>query len=297
MRFCAHLADRLHHSFVKVYLSAVRSLHIDYGYPDPLSTCLHLQRLLNAVKCNLMELTTRSTSLTSAVSGLACTRTCQDSSCSCATEHGTVWMAFFFCQRFLVLAFLQSVGTPCLTCAASSLACMRRCQDSSCSCTTEHGIVWMAFFVSVSSISVSPERGDSLFDQRGQWFVIYAHVPGFLMLLRHQGANLPQRKPVTADLMGVLHQSLELSNPDNVLLWAPLLWSFPAWLFFISLGRGSAPLCPVLALTNYLHPRGPGVGPLFIFEDGRPCQGPAYLRFCTPPYRQLAFWGSSQATA
>ena len=76
-----------------------------------------------------------------------------------------------------------------------------------------------------------------------------------------------------------------------------LLWSFPAWLFFISLGRGSAPLCPVLALTNYLHLRGPGVGPLFIFQDGRPCQGPAYLRFCKPPYRQLAFRGSSQATA
>ena len=24
------------------------------------------------------------------------------------------------------------------------------------------------------------------FDQRGQWFVIYAHVQGFLMLLRHR---------------------------------------------------------------------------------------------------------------
>ena len=76
------------------------------------------------------------------------------------------------------------------------------------------------FFVSVSSISISPERGDSLFDQRSQWFVIYVHVPGFLVLLHHQGANLPQRKPMTADLMGVLHQSLELSNSDNVMLWA-----------------------------------------------------------------------------
>ena len=27
---------------------------------------------------------------------------------------------------------------------------------------------------------------------------------------------------------------------------------------FIFLGRGSAPLCPVLVLTNYLHLRGPG---------------------------------------
>ena len=152
MCFCAHLADRIHHSSVKVYLSAVRSLQIDYGCPDPLSTCLQLQRPLDAVKCNLTELTTRSTSLTNVVSGLACMRTCQDSSCSCATEHGIVF-----------------------------------------------------FFVGVFSISISPEHGDSLFDQRSQWFVIYVHVPGFLMLLRHQGANLPQRKPMTADLMGVLH--------------------------------------------------------------------------------------------
>ena len=90
MRFCAHLVDRHHHSSVKVYLSAVHCLHIDYSYPDPLSNCHQLQRLLNAVKCNLTELTTRSTSLTSAVSGLACMCTCQDSSCSCATEHGIV---------------------------------------------------------------------------------------------------------------------------------------------------------------------------------------------------------------
>ena len=99
MRFCAHLADRLHHSSVKVYLSAVCSLHIDYGYPDPLSNCLQLQCLLNAVKCNLTKLTTRSTNLTSTVSGLLCMRTCQGSSCSCATEHGIIWMVFS-CQRF-----------------------------------------------------------------------------------------------------------------------------------------------------------------------------------------------------
>ena len=49
MRFCAHLADRLHHSPIKVYLSAVRSLHIDYGYPDPLSNCLQLQHLLEGL--------------------------------------------------------------------------------------------------------------------------------------------------------------------------------------------------------------------------------------------------------
>ena len=203
-----------------------------------------------------------------------------------------VWFGWCFLSAFLALAFLQSVGTPCLTCAVSGLACMRTCQDSLCSCATEHGIVWMAFLVSVSSISISPERGDSLFDQHSQWFVIYAHVPGFLVLLRHQGANLSQCKPVTADLMGVLYQLLELSNPDNVMPWAACCDPVVA-----VLGRGSAPLSPVLALTNYLHLHGPGVEPLFIFQDGSPCQGPAYLCFCKPPYRQLAFRGSSRATA
>ena len=173
MHFCAHLADRLHHASIKVYLSAVHFLHIDYGYPDPLSNCLQLQRLLRGIK-------------------------------------------------------------------------------------------------------------------------------------RHQGSNPPQRQPVTADLMGVLHQSLDLSNPDNVMLWAACCVGFFGFLragefttnssfdpsvdltpadlqvdsstnpqsfrvfikcaktdpfrrgCFIFLGRGSAPLCPVLALTNYLHLRGPG---------------------------------------
>ena len=93
MRFCAHLADRLHHSSIKVYLSAVRSLHIDYGYPDPLSNCLQLQHLLRGIK-------------------------------------------------------------------------------------------------------------------------------------HHQGSNLPQRQPVTADLMGVLHKSLHLSIPDNVMLRAACCLGF-----------------------------------------------------------------------
>ena len=34
----------------KVYLSAVRSLHIDNGLPDPLINCLQLQRLLRGIK-------------------------------------------------------------------------------------------------------------------------------------------------------------------------------------------------------------------------------------------------------
>ena len=50
MRFCSHLTDRLHHSSIKVYLSAIRSLHIDQGFPNPLLNCLQLQRLLQGIK-------------------------------------------------------------------------------------------------------------------------------------------------------------------------------------------------------------------------------------------------------
>lgn len=93
MHLCAHLADRLHHTSIKVYLSAVRSLHIDYGFPDPLTNCLQLQCLLRGIKC-------------------------------------------------------------------------------------------------------------------------------------HQGSNLPQHQPVTADLMSVLHQSLDFNNPDNVMLLAACCLGF-----------------------------------------------------------------------
>ena len=185
MRFCAHLDDRLHHTSIKVYLPAVQFLHIDYGFPDPLTNCLQLQRLLRGIK-------------------------------------------------------------------------------------------------------------------------------------RHQGSNLPQRQPVTADLMSVLYQSLDFTNPDNVMRWAACCLGFFGFLrageftvngtfdptlhltmsdvqvdfstnpqsfrifikcsktdpfrkgCFIFLGRGSFPLCPVVSLTNYLHLRGPGTGPLFIYQNGTP---------------------------
>ena len=50
MRFATVLADNLNHSSIKVYLSAVRSLYIDHGFPDPLVGCLRLQRLLRGIK-------------------------------------------------------------------------------------------------------------------------------------------------------------------------------------------------------------------------------------------------------
>ena len=48
--FVPFLADSIQHSSIKVYLSAVRSLHIEQGFPDPLLNCLRLQRVLRGVK-------------------------------------------------------------------------------------------------------------------------------------------------------------------------------------------------------------------------------------------------------
>ena len=47
MHFFALLADNLTHSSIKIYLLAVRSLHIDNSLPNPLVSCLQLQRLLS----------------------------------------------------------------------------------------------------------------------------------------------------------------------------------------------------------------------------------------------------------
>ena len=194
MRFCAHLADRLHHSSIKTYLSGVRSLNIDYGFPDPFTNHLQLQCLLRGIK-------------------------------------------------------------------------------------------------------------------------------------HHQGSNLPQRQPVTAELMSVLHRSLDFANPDNVMLWAACCLGFFGFLraseftvngpfdptlhltttdiqvdsltnpqsfrvfikctktdpfhkgCFIFLGCGSFPLCPVVSLLNYFHLHGPGAGPLFVYQDGTPLSRPQLSSF------------------
>ena len=185
LRFCSHLADRLHHSSIKVYLSAIRSLHIDQGFPDPLVNCLQLQRLLRGIK-------------------------------------------------------------------------------------------------------------------------------------PHQGSSLPQRQPVTADLMRIIQRSLDAHNSEHIMLWAACCLGFFGFLrageftvncafdpsihltvqdlqvdaevnpsslrvrikssktdpfrpgCVIYLGRGQAPLCPISAILAYLHRRGPLSGPLFIDTHGQP---------------------------
>lgn len=48
--FASSLAKSMQHKSIKVYLAAVRSLHIDQGYPDPLANCLKLAKILRGIK-------------------------------------------------------------------------------------------------------------------------------------------------------------------------------------------------------------------------------------------------------
>lgn len=48
--FATFLAARIQHSSIKVYLSGIRALHIEQGFPDPLANCLRLQRVVRGIK-------------------------------------------------------------------------------------------------------------------------------------------------------------------------------------------------------------------------------------------------------
>lgn len=48
--FVSYLAESIHHTSIKVYLSAVRALHIEQGFPDPLVACPRLQRVVRGIK-------------------------------------------------------------------------------------------------------------------------------------------------------------------------------------------------------------------------------------------------------
>jgi len=48
--FATFLAGSVQHSSIKVYLSAIHSLHIEEGFPDPLVNCLCLQRVIRGIK-------------------------------------------------------------------------------------------------------------------------------------------------------------------------------------------------------------------------------------------------------
>lgn len=43
--FFTHLAQSVRPATIKVYLSAVRALQIEQGFPDPLVNCVQLQRV------------------------------------------------------------------------------------------------------------------------------------------------------------------------------------------------------------------------------------------------------------
>ena len=60
-------------------------------------------------------------------------------------------------------------------------------------------------------------------------------------------------------------------NPQSLRFFIKHAKTDPFWRgCFIFLGLGSAPLCPVSALISYIYFRGPGIGPLFIFQEGHP---------------------------
>ena len=48
--FATFLAGSIQHSSIKVYLSAIRSLHIEEGFPDPLIDSLRLRRVVRGIK-------------------------------------------------------------------------------------------------------------------------------------------------------------------------------------------------------------------------------------------------------
>ena len=44
------LADSIQHVSIKVYLSAIRSLYVEQGFPGPMLNCLRLQRVMRGIK-------------------------------------------------------------------------------------------------------------------------------------------------------------------------------------------------------------------------------------------------------
>ena len=50
MLFATFLTHRLQPQSIKVYLSAVRNLHLEHGLPDPIADALNLRRLMRGIK-------------------------------------------------------------------------------------------------------------------------------------------------------------------------------------------------------------------------------------------------------
>ena len=177
MRFCAHLVDRLHHSSIELYLSAVRSLHTDYGYPDPLYNCLQLQPLLRGIK-----------------------------------RH-------------------QVFKSP------SAPACDWQSLDLS---NLDNIMLWAACCL------------------------------GFFGFLRAGEFTVNSSFDASLDLTPADLQADSTLNTQSFGEFIKCTKTDPFQCgCFIFLDQGSISLCPVLALTSYLHLHGQGATPLFIFQDGR----------------------------
>ena len=53
MLFATYQPKNIKASSIKVYLAGIRSLHIENGFPNPLTECLKLERVLRAIKRSL----------------------------------------------------------------------------------------------------------------------------------------------------------------------------------------------------------------------------------------------------
>ena len=185
IRFCAHLADTLHHSSIKVYLSAVRSLHVDEGLPDPLVGCLQLRRVLRGIK-----------------------------------RH-------------------QGSNQPKRQPITSDLMhVIHRSLDFS---SHNHTMLWAACCI-----------GFFGFLRAGEFTVNAPFDPAI-----HLSVN-----DIQAD---------SLSNPKSFRILIKCSKTDPFRQgCFVYIGTGGQDLCPVRALVQYLHLRGPAPGPLFRLADGTP---------------------------
>ena len=50
MLFASHLSNTIKASSIKVYIAAIRSLHLENGFPNPLANCLRLERVIRGIK-------------------------------------------------------------------------------------------------------------------------------------------------------------------------------------------------------------------------------------------------------
>ena len=185
--FATYLANSLKHSSIKVYLSAVRSLHIELGFEDPLLNCPRLQRVVRGIKRCQGSSGSQRRPITKEVMHVI---------------HGALnfhlldHVMFWAACTLAYFGFLRSseFTTPSLSAFSASL------------------------HLTVQDIAL-----DSRVD------------PSCLRVTIKASKTDPFRKGC-----------------------------------FVYIGKGSNPLCAITALNNYLRLRGDGPGPLFIMRDGSP---------------------------